>query len=257
MHKDIPSSELVIGLVGGMGPQATADFLIKLVDATPVVCEQEHLRVLVDSNPKVPDRNRAIARDGASPGPALADMARRLQRAGAEMLVMACNTAHAFDSSIRDAISIPFISMVEEASDACVRDFPGARRIGLLAAPGCITAGLYQASLNSRRLESVVLSTHDQLRFTSLLYRIKVKDAFNDIRSEMASLGERLVASGADVIVAACTEVPLVLQASDLSRPLVDATWNLAQRCVRYARRIEPFPEHAKQTKLRTEDAPL
>lgn len=244
---DTASKDLIVGVMGGMGPQATADFLNKLVEATPVAVEQDHLRVLIDSNPKVPDRNRAIAGEGKSPGPTLALMARRLQTAGAGMLVMACNTAHAFESSIRNAISIPFVSTIEEACDACVRDHPRARRVGILAAPGCISAGLYQASLHSRALEPIVPDANDRLRFNSLLYRIKVEGASDEIRREMISIGQRLTAR-ADVIVAGCTEVPLVLRASDLSRPVVDATWNLAKRCVSYARHLEPFPEHSKPT---------
>lgn len=244
MNKVTLSDELVVGVIGGMGPQATADFLAKLVEATPVSQEQEHLHVLIDSNPKVPDRNRAIAHAGVSPGHVLAAMAENLQEAGAGFLVMACNTAHAFESSIRDAVSVPFVSMIEEACDACVRDHPDARRVGVLAAPGCIDAGLYQAALARRGLKALVLDPDDQQRFTAILYRIKLNGPASEIRAEMKALGETLIASGADILVAGCTEVPLVLEPDNLSRPLIDATWNLAQRCVRYARRLEPIPQH-------------
>jgi aspartate/glutamate racemase len=93
---DDHGTELVVGVIGGMGPQATADLLAKLAAAAPVATEQDHLRVLVDSNPKVPDRNRALAGDGPSPAAALAAMAAGLERGGATLLAMACNTAHAF-----------------------------------------------------------------------------------------------------------------------------------------------------------------
>jgi aspartate racemase len=236
--------ELVVGVIGGMGPQATADFLTKLVRATPVSKEQEHLHVLIDSNPKVPDRNLAIACASISPGFVLAAMAKTLQDSGAGFVVMPCNTAHAFESSIRECISIPFINMIEEACDVCARDHPCVKRIGVLAAPGCISAGLYQAALARRGMEALVLNHDDQQRFNSILYRIKLNDPSQEVRSEMQVLGNILIASGADVILAGCTEVPLVLEQSQLSRPLIDATWNLAQRCVRYARRLEPIPNH-------------
>lgn len=234
--------ELVLGVLGGMGPQATADFLAKLVQVTPAAREQDHLRVLVDSNPKVPDRNQAIAGQGPSPAPVLAQMAAGLERAGAGLLVMACNTAHAFEDAIRRAVGIPFVSIVDEACDACLRDAPAARVVGLLAAPGCIAAGLYQSVLAARGLQPLLLEPHEQEVFNRLLYRIKLGAPAADIRPEMSRLAQTLVDGGADVIIAACTEVPLVLGQADVARPLVDATENLARRCVLYARGLEPIP---------------
>lgn len=236
------TTERVLGVLGGMGPAATVDFLAKLVAVTDVTNEQDHLRVLVDSNPKVPDRNRAIAGAGESPGPALAAMALGLQHAGADLLVMACNTAHAFESAIRDAIDIPFVSIVDETCDAFERDHSTARRVGLLAAQGALDAGLYQAAFSSRRHAVVVLDAARQRVFMDLLYRIKRGDLSSDVRDTMRILAEALVAEGADVVVAACTEVPLVVDADGLSCPLLDPTTNLARRCVRYARGLEPLP---------------
>ena len=242
MTNDLKSDDLVIGVLGGMGPQATADFLAKLVAATPVEREQEHLRVRIDSNPKVPDRNAAIADRGESPGPALAAMAVGLERAGVDFLVMACNTAHAFEPAIRAATRVPFVSMITEACDACHRAFPNVRSIGILAAQGCLDAHLYQEAFSRRDCEALTLAPNDQQRFMALLYRIKQGDLSDGLRTDMRALGETLIGAGAEVIVAGCTEVPLVLRDGDLKRPLIDATANLAQRCVRYARRLEPLP---------------
>ena len=233
---------LTLGVLGGMGPQATVDFMAKLVEATPVDKEQDHLRVLVDSNAKVPDRNKAIAGTGPTPGPVLAAMAVGLQRSGADFIVMACNSAHAFEADIRDAVSVPFISMVEEAADACLRDHAGARRVGLLAAPGCIASGLYQRALSQRGLEVLLLPAAEQARFNALLYRIKLNEPLPGLKPEMKALGQVLIDAGADLLLAGCTEVPLVLAQGDLPRPLLDATWNLAQRCVLYARGLAPLP---------------
>jgi aspartate racemase len=242
--RNAASDELVIGVLGGMGPQASADFLAKLVAATPVQREQDHLRVLLDSNPKVPDRNRAIAGGdpAAGPGHVLATMARGLERAGANLLVMACNTAHAFEADIRAAVGVPFVSMIEEACDACTRTFPELRRVGVLAAQGCLDAGLYQRALAQRGYEALLLAPPQQAHFMKLLYRIKLGELSAGLRAEMRALGETLIEAGADVLVAGCTEVPLALRTDELARPLIDATDNLAQRCVRYARRLEDLP---------------
>jgi len=242
MRETTEDREFVIGVIGGMGPMATADFLAKLTTATPVTKEQEHLRVLIDSNPKIPDRNSALLGDGESPANAIAQTARNLQHCGADFLVMACNTAHAFENAVRHAVSIPFVSMIDEASDACLRLHPDARRMGLLAAPGCLNAGLYQTAIARRDRDTVALSERQQADFASLLYQIKTRGVSDAVRDGMKALGDALIDAGADVLIAACTEVPLVLSDGDLRRPMIDATSNLAARCVRYARRIETIP---------------
>jgi aspartate racemase len=241
----VGGDELALGVLGGMGPEATADFLSKLVAATPVGREQDHLRVFVDSNPKVPDRHRAIRGTGDPAGPALAAMAAGLEAVGADFIVMACNTAHAFEADIRDAIKVPFVSMIAEAVEGCGLAHPGARCIGLLAADGCLEANLYQDAFTSRGREVALLDVDSQTRLMGLLLRIKHGDLGDDVASQLRALGESLIADGAELIVAACTEVPLVLRDGDLTRPIFDPTLHLARRCVRYARRLEPIPEES------------
>lgn len=242
MRNDAKPDDLVIGVLGGMGPEATADFLSKLIAATPVEREHDHLRSLIDCNPKVPDRHRAIDGTGESAGPVLGAMAAGLERSGADFIVMACNTAHAFEADIRAAIRVPFVSMISEACDACARVFPDASRVGILAAQGCLDARLYQDAFAERDRETVVLAPADQRTFMTLVSRIKRGDLSDDVRMQMRALGETLITAGAELIVAACTEVPLVLRDGELSRPLFDPTFNLAERCVRYARHNEPLP---------------
>lgn len=241
MANGAPSS-LVIGVLGGMGPLATADFLTKLTAATPAGCEQDHLRVHIDSNPKVPDRSTAITGCGESPGAVLAAMAAGLERAGAHFLVMPCNSAHAFEAEIRAAVGVPFVSMIDEACAACELFFPNALRFGLLATSGCIEARLYQHAFSHASRATVALAPADQERLMALLYQIKLGDRSDGARDAMRAYGETLIDAGADVIVAACSEVPLVLSDGDLSRPLLDATLQLARRCVRYAYGFEPLP---------------
>lgn len=237
--------EKTIGVLGGMGPKATVDMLAKLIDATPARSEQDHLRVLIDCNPKVQDRNAAIAGTGDSPAQTLVGMAIGLERAGADFLIMACNTAHAFAADIKAAIHVPFVSMVDEACDACLRRWPDANRVGILGAPGCMAAGLYQTGLQQRGLVSLCLSPASQRQFDTLLYDIKLGRPVAEMRPRMVKLARELQQAGADVLIAACTEVPLVLSQQDLDIPLLDATQNLAERCVAYARGLAPLPsEH-------------
>lgn len=213
----------ILGVLGGMGPAATLDFLAKLQAATPVQREQDHLRVLVDINPKVPDRN-AGAED---PAPVLAAMATGLRDAGAQVLAIACNTAHAYADAVR-ASGLPLIDMLEAAGSAAKAQ--GATTVGVLGTGQALA--LYRDRLFHMGLEVATLDDHEQVEFMALLYRIKHGDVGPASRETMAALAHRLVGKGAQSVVAGCTEVPLVLSANDLSVPFLDATEALARRCV-------------------------
>ena len=204
---------------------------------------RSHLHLIIENNPKTPNRNDAIAGIGPSSGPALAAMGQILERAGADFIVMACNTAHAFEADIRAAIRIPFVSMIDEVIADVGRHHPLAKRVGLLAAQGCLESRIYHAAFGRHGVEVIQLDRGSQAEFMTLLYRIKSGARGADVRTSMRRLGEKLLAEGADVLVAGCTEVPLVMSAAEYSRPLIDSTDVLARRCVAYARRTEPLPE--------------
>ena len=225
-----------VGVLGGMGPAATVHFLQALLAATPAQRDQEHLRVLVDSNPHLPDRNDALAGEGPSPGPQLAEMARGLARAGAELLVMPCNTAHAFQSEIEAAVALPFVSIVDATVDAAFALRPTLKRIGLLAAPGAIRAGLYQRAFEGRGVEPMIPAGERYERLRTLIYGVKAGATGPAARAGMAAVAQGLVDDGAEVIVAACTEVPLLMTAAECPAPLVDSTAALAAATVAAAR---------------------
>lgn len=209
-----------LGVLGGMGPAATLDFLAKLQAATPAARDQDHLRVLVDINPQVPDRNTGEA----DPGPVLAEMALGLVVQGAEVLAIACNTAHAFADEVRGAApDAEFIDMIQVACEAAAAT--GARRVGVLGTP--LALALYAERLTAMELEPVVPDDAGQARFMALLYRIKAGDLDVEVQQGMRAVADSL---GADAVIAGCTEVPLVVETLDV--PFVDAGLALAKRCV-------------------------
>ena len=222
-----------IGVIGGMGPAATADLFTKLLAATPAERDQDHFRILIDNNPSLPDRNAAIAGRGPSPGPQLAEAARGLERAGADFLVIACNTAHAFASDIEAAVSIPLVSMIDATADAAVVNKP--MRVGVLAADGCRRAGLYQRAFAERYVEALFLADDKQQEFMQLIYRIKAGDVGDAAQRAMERLAGNLTARGAQAVVAACTEVPLVLDADTLATPVINSTDALVARAIAFA----------------------
>jgi aspartate racemase len=219
-----------IGILGGMGPAATVDLMARIVAATPARGDEDHLHLLIDSNPQVANRNLAIAGMGPSPAPVLVAMARGLEAQGAEMLAIACNSAHAWAGDIRAATGIPLVSMIE----ATVAAIPaGIRRVGLLAADACLAAGLYQKPIAEAGLDTLVAD--DQSAFMRLVYGVKAGETGPGARAGMADIAKRLVDRGAEVIVAACTEVPLLLAAADVTVPLIDSTDALVRQLIREA----------------------
>lgn len=218
-----------------MGPEATLDFYAKVLALTPAARDQDHVRLLIDANPAVPNRNEAVAGRGPSPGPALAAMAAGLERAGAEVLVMVCNAAHAFQADIERAVGIPFVSLIEATSDAALQRVPGARQVGVLGSSGCLDAGLYQRALAARGVEALVPEGAEREAFMRLLYRIKAGDKGPPVRAEMRTLAAALTGRGAEAVIAGCTEVPLVLGADDLPAPLIDGAEVLARRVLELA----------------------
>ena len=109
----LPAPNKIVGVIGGLGPEATLDFFGKVLRATTAAKDQDHLHLIIDNNPGTPDRTNAVSGNGPSPAPSLARTALRLEQAGAEVLVMVCNTAHAFSSAITDAVEIPFLNLID------------------------------------------------------------------------------------------------------------------------------------------------
>ena len=213
-----------VGVIGGMGPAATVHFMSRVMALTSAAADQDHVRLIVDNNGAVPDRNAALRGEGPSPGPVLADMARGLARAGADLLAMPCNTAHAFAAEVRAATPLPFIDLIEATCDAALAAVsPPPTRIGVLVADGARRAGLYQRALAGRGVEPILCDEAAHATFMDLLYRIKAGDVGPDVRATMCALAMGLIAEGAEVLIAGCTEVPLVLSPSDIPAPLVDS----------------------------------
>lgn len=214
-----------IGVIGGMGPAATADFLGRLVAGVNAASDTDHPRVLVDSNPHVPDRNAAALTGAASPGPALAAMAQALVGLGAELLAMPCNAAHGWADSITAA---PFVSMIDAAVAEAMAHRP--RAIGVIGVGATLALDLYG------RASPVPVLNGDLAVVQPAVNAIKAGDRSDAVRERLAGEAARLAAAGADVVIAACTEVPLLLGQADVAVPLIDSTAALARATLAAAR---------------------
>jgi len=225
---------MIVGVLGGMGPDATIDLFTKIVRSTPAVRDQDHLRLIIDNNPRIPDRQKAILENGPSPAPMLIETAKNLAAAGADFIVIPCNTAHYWIEEIRRAVTIPVIDMIEETAKETARSSPSLRTVGIIAATGTVRAGLYQKQFRKMSIKTMLPTDDDQASLMRTIYSVKAGD-LSVSHPTAIQIGGRMVEAGAEAIVAGCTEMPLILKTGDLPVPIIDATQILATCAVEIA----------------------
>jgi aspartate racemase len=228
----------MLGVLGGMGPMATVDFLAKFVAFTPAANDQGHIPFLVSSNPHIPNRTNAILQNGPSP---FADMARGislLDRAGATTLAIPCNTAHHWYDELQATTGVPIIHIVDAVVEALHAKNLLGRNVGLLATRGTIHARVYDRRLERFGIKTIVPAENDQQRLMAAIDAVKAGESrhgFQTVSSVAAELRKR----GAGAIIAACTELPLLVR-KNAERDMVDATEALALACVKTLREKAP-----------------
>lgn len=224
----------IIGILGGMGPKSTADFFLRVVNATGAKTDQEHRRIIIDCNPQIPDRTAAILGNGESPAEQLKITVHNLEKAGAEIIAMPCNTAHYYFADLQKSTRVPIINMLEETAAYIFNNFPEVERIGLLATTGTLEAQIYQHALDD--LELIVPDAHNQRRVMTAIYGPQgIKAGFTRglPREFILEEATRLVERRAQLIIAGCTEISLVLTQEDLPIPLVDPLEVLVESTLR------------------------
>jgi aspartate racemase len=235
-----------IGILGGMGPEATAYFFELIIRETMAACDQEHVPVLIWSNPKIPPRTDAICHKGPSPLPSLLEGIRILERAGAGFIVMPCITAHHWASEIERRASVPFVNLLEESRRYALRAIPGLKRAGLIASSGTIVSRLFHKTFEPRGIEVLTPNPQEQETVMEAIFgRGGIKAGFTKgaPRRLLVGIARRLIGRGAEAIIAGCTEVPLVLKEADLPVPLIEPMKIGAIACLKKARsRIRKSP---------------
>ncbi len=224
-----------LGILGGMGPEATAYFFELVIRLTDAEEDQDHVPVVIRSDPRVPHRTRAILEGGPSPLPCLIEGARALRAAGADFAVMPCVTAHYFLPELAARVKIPFVSLLDESLKFLRKEHPGVRKVGLVATTGTVRSGIVSDAFAPGGIEVLIPAEADQARVMEAIYGPKgIKAGFMTGSSRRAVLGvaRRLVRNGAQAVMAGCTEIPLVLRAEDLDVPFVEPMLIGARACV-------------------------
>ena len=219
-----------------MGPEATLDLYREIIGLTPARRDQDHIRVLIYSNPKIPDRTRAISESGENPLPYLIESAGLLERSGAGIIAVACNTAHYFLAEMQESIGIPILDMIEETYRTARSLLPEAKTVGLLAAVGTVRGGIYGKVFGRTGVKVLVPDHADQRRVQAGILQIKARAHDRSTQDTFESVGARLMKAGAEAIILGCTEIPLAFDPNGVDYPSLNSTRILAQAAVDWAR---------------------
>jgi aspartate racemase len=225
--------EVILGIFGGMGPEATADLYMQIIKLTPANIDQQHIPTLIFSNTRVPDRIKAIDEADSAIIPYLVFSVKKLEESGASFIAVPCNTVHYFYDKMQSAVSIPVINMISETAESVKKRYPGIRKVGLLATSGTIKTGLYQKELSGRGYEVITPEESTEEEIVMKAVRgIKAGTDRKPIEDLLAAAGQELADKGAELIVLGCTEIPLGYNPGRVNLPVVNATKVLAEKAV-------------------------
>ncbi len=227
--------EKIVGILGGMGPEATVDLMQRIIRLTPALDDMDHIRCIVDNNPKVPSRIKAIIEgDGEDPGPCMADMGRRLESWGAHFLVIACNTAHYYYDAVQNAVKIPVINLIDLVSNHVKVNFPEHDKVGILASPAVAMTGLYTKRFKKLGIEDIWPDPDYQESLFNIIKEIKKGNINSNVQNDYTKVCENLLHKGAKIAIIACTELSVL--GGGLPINTIDAAQVLAREIVQVAK---------------------
>lgn len=226
-----------IGILGGMGSEATSILFQDIVHQTDAANDSEHIPVIINNDPSIPDRSAFILGKGPDPVPYLQEGAKKLQDWGAGCIIIPCNTAHYFIDEINSVIQIPVLNMIEETAVFAKKQYPGVSRFGLLATLGTYKTGLYEKAFSEQGLTAVLPDEHYRNLIMGSIYgKSGLKAGF---KSEPAMILKEsiqfLQSKGVEIFISGCTEVSLVSEELGKVAPILDPMKILAEASIRFA----------------------
>jgi len=225
--------KIILGIFGGMGPEATTDLYKQIIKHTPAEKDQDHIPTLIYSLPQVPERTTSIRNQDTTIIPYIVDGVTRLENAGASFIAIPCNTVHYYYDQMQGAVSIPIIHMIRETVNEVREQYPDARSIGLLATTGTIESGLYEKELIQSGLKVIIPDKEvEEDNVMKAVFGIKAGTDKAVSEDLLAEAGQHLIDKGAEVIILGCTEIPLAFNSSRVNVPVVSATRVLAERAI-------------------------
>ena len=234
----------VVGVIGGLGPEATVELMRRVIRLVPASDDQDHIRVLVDNNPKVPSRMKAVLENGENPAPELCSMARGLQSTGADFLVIPCNSAHFYYDDVARSVNIPVLDMLALARRRVPEQ---ARRLGLLATTPILKTRLYERYFPE--FDFLVPESQDQSDVMEIIFAIKRGELGQDLRQFATAKVRKLVDRGARMVILGCTELSIMSDYfHQIGLPVVDPLQVLAEAIVDIAKEEGNLRDHERHT---------
>ena len=221
----------VLGIIGGMGPMATADLFIKIIGMTDADCDGGHLHILIDNNTDIPDRTKSILSGSDAPLRFMAESAERLTAQGADILVIPCHTAHYYYDELQKLCRVPVLNMLGVLAQAA--QSAGYRRLGLLATDGVVHSGIYDSAFHGTGIELIYPDPEGQKKLMHLIYE-HVKAGKHAGVSALEPCLDGMASRGAQAFILGCTELPLVFSDRP-GRRFIDPTALLAEAAIKAA----------------------
>lgn len=223
----------LVGILGGMGPGATIDAMQKLIKNTPAYRDQDHIPMIAVSIPDIPDRTQCILQHSASPLGKMLQYMKILENAGAECIIIPCNTAHYWFNELKQQCNAEMISIIDVTCQA-IRN-TNTTRIGLLATTATVKARIYQDNLITDNIECYTPDAADQHQVMESIYAYKSGD-ITRAYSMLSPVKDRLFQAGVEKIILGCTELPLILEKEVKALPqhYVDATEELIKKTIEW-----------------------
>jgi aspartate racemase len=217
-----------VGIIGGMGPEATLNFFRKIIEFTDAKSDQEHVNMIIDNNTNIQDRSVFILKGEPSPKEELIGTAKKLQNYGAEIIAMPCNTAHFFYEDIKSSIDIPIINMIEETANHILKEKKN-KEIILLSTEGTYKSKIYEKVFKRKDLDLIIPSKNHQKKIMDLIYKVKKNEKIdntkaNEILKQMKVYDE--------VFLLGCTELPIIFQNQNINEEYIDTVEILAKEVV-------------------------
>ena len=219
-----------LGIIGGMGPLATAELFYHIISLTDTDSDTGHIHILINNNPKIPDRTKAILEGHDLPYPSILETAQTLERMGADILLLPCNTSHVYYERLCGQLKVPVINMIEEAAKhICELDL---KKVGLLATTGTIKAGLYEKELEKCGIATLLPTERGQAEVMSIIYNgVKAGAQQYDTAALCHELRE-MMNKGAQSFILGCTELPVAFVKYGVNFPFIDPGQLLAKAAI-------------------------
>ncbi|HOU76345.1 MAG TPA: amino acid racemase [Candidatus Dojkabacteria bacterium] len=225
-NSPLVNPQIIVGIIGGMGPEATLNLFGKIIEKSKpyVRVDQDHIRIIIDNNPKIPDRTEFIMKKGKSPLPQIVKTAQTLEKARVTLGVISCMTSHYFFDDIQGSVTFPILNAYIETYNFILQNHPNVKKIGVLATTGTRSTKLFEKYITGKEIIFPSLFTQENKVMEAIYGEQGIKKGIISTQNAklLVEASNELITEGAEIIIAGCTEIPLVLKQNMLKVPIID-----------------------------------